>query len=75
MNGAPSPLGRHVPRTVLSEGQLRAMVARAYLDYEIAVIRLSDIRNDYDRRVVANVCEGLFLERGIHDGAQPRQTP
>ena len=63
MSDIQSHLARHVPRKVTSDGELRAMGARAWADHETLVVRLSVIQDPIIRGMVVAVADYLGFRR------------
>lgn len=56
-------LARMLPREPADEAHLRDMRAAAWHRQNIAVIRLDDIANDFDRQHVINIANRLYGKR------------
>ncbi len=55
-----SPLGRLVPQTFADAQQLTQWRKRAWLDQEIAVLPLTEIRDDWTRQAVKNEATRMY---------------
>ncbi len=59
-----SHLSRHQPKAAISDVQLDAMAARAWLDHGIVLLRPEDLPNPLDRQAVLNIAEKRYGKRG-----------
>jgi hypothetical protein len=55
-----SSLSRHQPRTPTDETEIRALRRKAWLEQEIAVLPLAEIRDDWTRQAVKNEATRLY---------------
>lgn len=58
-----SHLSRHQPRTPTDETEIRALRRKAWLEQEIAVLPLAEIRDDWTRQAVKNEATRLYGTR------------
>lgn len=63
MTDIPSHLARHQPKPALTEGELLALGARAWVDQETLVVRLSQVSDPIIRRMVHAIANYLFGRR------------
>lgn len=66
MNQPQSFLARHQGKPAITDAQLDAMAARAWLDFGIVLLRPEELPNPFDRQAVLNIAEKRFGKR--HDG-------
>lgn len=60
MTQARSYLGKYQPRENADAETLRALRRKAWLEQEIAVLPLNEIRDDWTRQAVKNEAERLY---------------
>ncbi len=58
-----SHLARYVAKPGVSPGELRAMAARAWHDFGIALFRPEDLPDDLNRQAVVNAADKLYGKR------------
>ena len=56
-------LARHVPKASLSDGQMDALGARAWLDFGIGLLRPEELPDTLERRVVLALAEEKYGKR------------
>ena len=63
MNQPQSHLARHQSSPAITDAQLNAMAARAWLDFGIVLLRPEDLPNPLDRQAMRNIAEKRFGKR------------
>ena len=58
-----SHLSRHQPTLALTEGELLAMKAKAWRDYELLLVSPKQLANPIDRQMVRSLGERLYGKR------------
>ena len=63
MSDVQSHLSRHVPKASMTEAQVKAMGARAWVDHETLVVRLSQVTDPIIQGMIRAVADHLFERR------------
>ena len=60
MSDVQSHMARHVARAATSEGELKAMAARAWHDFGILLMRPNQFENELDQQTVRSLGDRLY---------------